>query len=160
MHFHSTPKYVNLVEDFKPLPKYGHYSEIHPEFAKVEDDIRKGFAAPWAAAESWPQLRELAGYADAMIPPGGPDRERDIVTELLKFPARDGHMLELKVYRSPKVQKDATLVYRMHGGGESVIKNCSKCPLTEDRHGGWDPRDGWRRKRIRRSKSQRCLCEH
>lgn len=110
------PQYFDLDPDFKPLPKYGHLSEKTPEFLVAEDAMRTGYDRLWSLPDM-PAFRETAGDEDASMPPGGPDRYRDVKTELLQFPARDGHLIELKVYKSPNVVPDATLVYRMHGGG-------------------------------------------
>ncbi|KAI1193020.1 alpha/beta hydrolase fold-domain-containing protein [Nemania serpens] len=113
------PQYFDLDPDFKPLPKYGHLSEKTPEFLVAEDAMRTGYDRLWSLPDM-PAFRETAGDEDASMPPGGPDRYRDVKTELLQFPARDGHLIELKVYKSPNVVPDATLVYRMHGGGFCV----------------------------------------
>ncbi|KAI0470231.1 alpha/beta-hydrolase [Xylaria cf. heliscus] len=83
------PEYTDLEAEFKPLPKYGHYSEATPEWEAVTPAIRASI--------------------DQM--------HKEVNTELTHFPARDGHMVELKIYRSPHVTLDATCVYRMHGGG-------------------------------------------
>lgn len=113
---HEGPlKYYDLESPFTPLPKYGHLSEKTPELVAVEDAISAAYAQFYSLPDI-PTFREAAGAPEAVMPPGGPDR-RDVVTELLRFPARDGHMVELKVYKSPDVIPDATLVYRMHGGG-------------------------------------------
>ena len=61
-------------------------------------------------------MRAVAGDLDAVMPANGPDRYKDIVTELIKIPTRDGAKIELKVYRSTKVNHEAVLMYRMHGG--------------------------------------------
>lgn len=62
-------------------------------------------------------MRAAAGDPDAVMPPGGPDRYKDVVTELIDIPTRDGTVVELKVYKSPNVNENAVLMYRMHGGG-------------------------------------------
>ncbi|KAI8632637.1 alpha/beta-hydrolase [Xylariaceae sp. FL1651] len=116
VHLKDKPEYVDIDADFKPLPKYGYLSEKTPEFAAVEPAIRAAYDQLWTCPD-WPAVRQLAGDADAPMPPGGPDRYREVTTELLQFPARDGEMIELKIYKSPDVVQDATLVYRMHGGG-------------------------------------------
>ena len=121
MYLKQKPEYVDLDAPFLPLQKYGHLSKLHPEFSKIESAIANGFGALWNTG-SWTAFRELAGNADAAIPSGGPERGRDVLTQLIQFPARDGYMVELKVYRSPKAQENATLMLRMHGGGE--IKTC------------------------------------
>jgi hypothetical protein len=93
------PTYVHPDPDFEPLPKYGHLSRPSPEFAAAESAIEAGYSHFWAAPD-WPAFRKTAGDADAALPPNGPDRYRDVTTELLQFPARDGEMIELKVYKS------------------------------------------------------------
>jgi hypothetical protein len=112
----SMPTYVHPDPDFKPLSKYGHLSQPTPEFAAAKSTIDASYSPLWASPD-WVTFREAAGDADAAMPSNGPDRYRDVITELLKFPARDGEMIELKVYKSPDVLQDATLMYRMHGGG-------------------------------------------
>ncbi|KAF4964817.1 hypothetical protein FZEAL_10836 [Fusarium zealandicum] len=119
MQYKLRPEYVDLDVDFKPLPKHGHLSQKHPAFLASEAAINAAFQSLYDAPDH-PALRKLAGTADAAIPPGGPDRDRDIITQLLCFPARDGSMIELKVYKSPRVVQDATLMYRIHGGGWTV----------------------------------------
>ncbi|KAI1434120.1 alpha/beta hydrolase fold-domain-containing protein [Xylaria sp. CBS 124048] len=112
-------EYVDADPHFKPLPKYGHLSEKTPEFAAVEAALGAAYDTFWNLPDL-PTFRRKAGSADAVMPPGGPDRYRDVKTELLHFPARDGHLVELKVYKSPNVLPNATLMYRMHGGGFCV----------------------------------------
>lgn len=112
----SSSSYVHADPGFEPLSKYGHLSQSTPDFAAAESAIDAVFSPMWACSD-WPTFRETAGDADAVIPPNGPDRYRNVTTELIKFPARDGVMVELKIYKSPNVLRDATLMYHMHGGG-------------------------------------------
>ena len=114
------PQYVEVSPDFRPMPKYGHLSEKDPEWEKVENAYAAA-VAPFQSAPTLTAFREMAGDPDAVMPADGPDRYRDLKTELLHFPARDGHMLELKVYKSTQVEPNATLMYRMHGGGMSTF---------------------------------------
>jgi hypothetical protein len=114
-------EYVDTKGDFKGLPKHGHLSQKIPEYAAAESAIDAAFSPLWNCPD-FPTFRQIAGDADAAMPPGGPDRGRDVVSELLQFPARDGTMIELKVYKSPKVTQDATLMYRMHGGGKDATR--------------------------------------
>lgn len=109
--------YSDMTSDFKPLPKYGHLSKKTPEYEDAELAISERFGKVYNNP-TWAACREAGGDADAAMPPGGPDRYRDIVTDLIEFPARDGHMIELKIYKSPNVVQDATLMYRTHGGGK------------------------------------------
>lgn len=111
-------KYVDLDPDFKPLQKYGHLSEKKPEYTSIEAAIDAAYT-PFAELP-FPEVRAKTGDPDAVMPPGGPDRYQDVETKLLNIPARDGHMLELKVYKSPQVEPNATLMYRMHGGGMTL----------------------------------------
>ncbi|KAI2639291.1 alpha/beta-hydrolase [Xylaria nigripes] len=111
--------YVDFDPDFKPLPKYGHLSKKKPEFLAAEDAIGAAYDKFWALPDI-PSFRRAAGNADAVMPPGGPDRYRDVRAELLYFTARDSHVVELKVYKSPNVLPNATLMYRMHGSGFCV----------------------------------------
>ncbi|KAI0487687.1 alpha/beta hydrolase fold-domain-containing protein [Xylaria cf. heliscus] len=113
------PQYYDIDPDFKPLPKYGHLSEKTAEFLEAEPFIAAGYDLYWNQPDI-PSFREAAGDPDAVMPPGAPGRYSEVKTELLHFPARDGHLVELKVYKSPNVSPEATLVYRMHGGGFCV----------------------------------------
>ncbi|KAF9874631.1 hypothetical protein CkaCkLH20_07768 [Colletotrichum karsti] len=115
----SEVEYVDLDADSQPLPKYGHLSKEHPDYTAAKAEITAMYA-PLRAQPTFAAVREIAGDADASIPPGGPDRYREVVTELLYFKARDGQEIELKIYRSPSVRPNAVLMYRMHGGGWCV----------------------------------------
>ncbi|GAP92518.1 putative AB hydrolase superfamily protein [Rosellinia necatrix] len=112
-------QYFRPDPDFEPLPKYGHLSEKTPELVAVEDAIRDAYR-PFYALPDIPAFRRAAGDPEAAMPAGGPDRHREVRTELARFPARDGHPVELKIYKSPDVAPDATLMYRMHGGAFCV----------------------------------------
>lgn len=118
----SKPDYVDLDADFKPLPKHGHLTQPHEEYAAVQPMIDVMYDQIWALPD-FDAFRQVGRGADAAVPPGGPDRARDVVTEFWRFPARDGHAVELKVYKSPGVQRGATLMLRMHGGGELSIRS-------------------------------------
>ncbi|KAH6688429.1 Alpha/Beta hydrolase protein [Plectosphaerella plurivora] len=131
------PEYVDLGADFTPLPKHGHLSEKHPSFAAIEAPIGAAFSSLWALPD-FIAFREAAGDPDAAMPAGGPDRYKDVVTELINFNARDGHQLELKVYKSPKVEPNATLMYRMHGGGWCVGSH--EVDGVENVHAATNPR--------------------
>ncbi|KAF3800814.1 Gibberellin receptor GID1A [Colletotrichum gloeosporioides] len=113
------PEYVDLDAEFHPLPKYGHLSAKHPVYAASEAAISAMYAQIQAQPD-FASVRRVAGDADAPMPRGGPDRYRDVTTQLLYFKARDGEEIELKVYKSPNVRPNAVLMYRMHGGGWCV----------------------------------------
>lgn len=116
-------KYLDKVAGFQPLPQHGHLSHpLDPEWEMISTAVDEAFDQLWKSP-SWEAFRTASGSPDAAIPPGGPDRYRDIQTETLRFSARDGCMIELKVYRPAQVQSDATLMLRMHGGGEKCRQN-------------------------------------
>ncbi|KAJ4018336.1 hypothetical protein NW752_005451 [Fusarium irregulare] len=107
--------YFDLSSPFTPLPKYGHLSQKSPEYSAAEPFLREALSE-LNAQPDFPSMRAVAGDPDAVMPANGPNRYKDIVTELIQIPARDGAMIELKVYRSTKVNRNAVLMYRMHGG--------------------------------------------
>ncbi|KAI0483197.1 Alpha/Beta hydrolase protein [Xylariaceae sp. FL0804] len=126
--------YVDVAPGSAPLPRYGHLSRKTPAYAAAEPVVRAVYQQ-FHALPSLAAFRDAAGDPDAALPPGGPDRHRDVATRTLTFPARDGAPLELKVYCRPSSgpgsgsgeQPDvaaaaaaAPLVYRMHGGGWSL----------------------------------------
>lgn len=113
----SRPDYVGFDANFQPLPKFGHLSRKHPAYEAAEEAISTGYSQLYCLPD-FESFRDAAGDADATIPPGGPDRYRDVTTQLMYFETRDGHKAELKIYKSPNVEPNAVLMYRMHGGGE------------------------------------------
>lgn len=115
----SKPDYVDFNVDFKSLPKFGHLSQKHPDYEAAEETIRASYSQLHCLPD-FENFRKAAGDTDATIPPGGPDRYRDVTTQLMHFMTRDGHKAELKIYKSPNVEPNAILMYRMHGGGESI----------------------------------------
>ncbi|KAF5608489.1 AB hydrolase superfamily [Fusarium subglutinans] len=112
----TTYDYFDLNAPFTPLPRYGHLSKNSPEYKQVEPSIRKTYEVLFSLPD-FPSVRAVAGDADAVMPPGGPDRYKSVVTELIDIPTRDGIMIELKLYKSPDAKNNAVLMYRMHGGG-------------------------------------------
>ncbi|KAG6354232.1 hypothetical protein INS49_004836 [Diaporthe citri] len=118
---YTKPKsdYVDLDTNFQPLPKYGRLSQKHPAYESAEEAIAAGFSQLYSLPD-FVSFRGAAGDADATIPPGGPDRYRDVTTQLMYFTTRDGHKAELKIYKSPNVEPNAVLMYRMHGGAWCV----------------------------------------
>ncbi|KAL6921068.1 hypothetical protein FSHL1_005040 [Fusarium sambucinum] len=108
--------HVDLSAPFTPLPKYGHLSKKTFEYERAEPEIRKARSAVNCLPD-FATVRVVAGDPDAVMPPGGPDRYKDVTTELIDISTRDGTNIELKVYKSQKVNRNAVLMYRMHGGG-------------------------------------------
>lgn len=150
--------YVTINTSFTPLPKYGHLSQKTADYVAAEPSLHAA-TEKLMRLPNWPAFREMAGDSDAVIPPNGPDRARDIVTELLYFKARDGYEIELKVYRSPNVVPDATLMYRMHGGGMNTSLLVLVFRYTDNdknRLVRGTTRGGWCRARLRGCESQPC----
>ncbi|KXJ90230.1 alpha/beta hydrolase fold-domain-containing protein [Microdochium bolleyi] len=117
----ARPSYIPVDPSFRPLPRYGHYSApMDPAWAAAKPafDAQREYQLQNPEVD-FAALRGLMGDPDAAIPPGGPDRATQVVTQILQFPARDGAMVEVKVYKSPNVVQggQAVLMYRMHGGG-------------------------------------------
>ncbi|KAK2614532.1 hypothetical protein N8I77_001344 [Diaporthe amygdali] len=115
----SQSDYVDFDANFQPLPKLGHFSRKHPAYEAAEEAIGAAFSQLYCLPD-FESFRNAAGDIDAIIPPGGPDRYRDVTTQLMHFATRDGHIAELKVYKSPNVEPNAVLMYRMHGGAWCV----------------------------------------
>lgn len=111
----EVPDYVKIDPNFKPKPKNGHYSEIDPTFATMKPAVDAGMAALWNFTE-WKPFRE-AWLNPGPMPEGCPT---DTVTELKKVPVRDGAEVEIKIYKSPRVKKDAVLIVKTHGGGWAI----------------------------------------
>ncbi|KAI8303222.1 AB hydrolase superfamily protein [Colletotrichum sp. SAR11_59] len=116
----TKPEYVDLDTEFHPLPKHGHLSAKHPVYTASEAAVGTMYEEA-RKQENFASLRSVFVDADAPMPRGGPDRYRDVITELLYFKARDGKEIELKVYKSPNVEPNAALMYRMHGGGHQRV---------------------------------------
>ncbi|KAJ3947599.1 hypothetical protein N0V92_013197 [Colletotrichum tropicale] len=116
----TKPEYVDLDAEFHPLPKHGHLSAKHLVYTASEAAIGAMYEQA-RKQENFASLRRVFVDADAPMPRGGPDRYRDVTTELLYFKARDGEEIELKVYKSPSVEPNAALMYRMHGGGKTFF---------------------------------------
>lgn len=100
-------------------PKNGHHSEPHPQYGAVFLPMKEQAAPLWANG-SLEMLKKVFREAPPAIPEGCPEPDRDIKIEYTKAPARDGTLLELKVYKSVNVQSNAALVFRTHGGGWTI----------------------------------------
>lgn len=128
----STTNTTNPEDEDVALYNYAYLSQPTPQFADLRDAIEKYYTDFHARSDgTMPSIRALAGDDDAAMPPGGPDRSRQVTSELLQFPARDGHSVELKVYRSAESRREnATLMYKMHGGGTCNVHDYR--PLQRD----------------------------
>lgn len=82
----SQSDYVDFDADFQPLPKLGHLSRKHPAYEAAEEAIGAGFSQLYCLPD-FESFRNAAGDVDATIPPGGPDRYRDVTSTYKAFPA-------------------------------------------------------------------------
>ncbi|KAK8050712.1 Alpha/Beta hydrolase protein [Apiospora phragmitis] len=128
----SKPDYVDLDAYFKPLPMHGHLTQHRAEYAAVQPVIDAMYDHVWALPD-FDVFRQVGRGVDAVMPPGGPDRARDVVIEFLYFSARDGHRIELKVYKSPRVQKGAALMLK---NAEKLGVNPEKIIVAGNSAGG------------------------
>lgn len=110
------PEHVSLDPDFKPLPKYGHLSELDPMFANVKSMTDSMIEQVWTPELSLEEFRKM-WLADSLPPPGCPKEGEDVITETRKIPVRDGAEIEIKVYRAKDKKPDSALIMRYHGGG-------------------------------------------
>lgn len=117
------PDYVTFDPDFKPLPKYGHYSEMDPIFAQAKPMMDKFMDDQWDPQNSLEAFRNF--WLKPSNPPEGcPQAGEDVVTETRQIPMRDEAEVEIKIYRAKaKTNGDSSssspsaLVLRFHGGG-------------------------------------------
>lgn len=121
------PDYIIIDPAFKPLPKYGHYSELDPGFAALKPVADAAIEAMWAPELSLEEFRKL--WLNEPPPPADcPKEGEDVATEIRKIPTRDGAEIEIKVYRAKDKTNGSTtpaLVLRFHGGGWVVGGHCT-----------------------------------
>ncbi|KAH8699481.1 alpha/beta hydrolase fold-domain-containing protein [Ilyonectria robusta] len=119
------PEYVALDPNFKPLPKYGHLSELDPEFAKLKEATDQMVNQIWEPSLSLEAFRKM-WLNDSAPPEGCPTEGVDVMTETQQIPMRDGGKVEIKVYKSKDKKPDSALVMRFHGGGWVVGGHCTE----------------------------------
>ncbi|ROT35094.1 hypothetical protein SODALDRAFT_346625 [Sodiomyces alkalinus F11] len=119
-YLRSKLEYVSVPSNFKPGPKHGHYSDMDAEYAKVGPPLAKMMLEGWTKDMPMEQFKAMFLNEDPPVPEDCPQPGKDISLERLKVPMRDGAERELKIYKNFKAQKNAALVYKMHGGGWTV----------------------------------------
>jgi acetyl esterase/lipase len=116
---HSACKMVELKpsaqDTVQPKPKYGHLTDIDPEFAPLKAPTDEAFAQLW----SLPMAEFKMGWLTTppALPENCPVPGKDIEISDIQVPVRDGTKLGVRIYKSVKPQKDAVLVLKAHGGG-------------------------------------------
>ena len=112
------PEYITIDPNAKPGPKNGHYSELDPVFASFKDATDAAIAQVWQCPD-WTTFRQ-AWRLPGPLPEGCPQEGKDAISTYEYVTVRDGAKVEIKIMKSPNVQKDATLILRTHGGGWAV----------------------------------------
>ncbi|KAI1842263.1 hypothetical protein JX265_006890 [Neoarthrinium moseri] len=112
--------YTVLDPNFKPGPKNGHLSGKDPNYAAVEQVTEDALRPMWGGDVPMDKFKEAWATAPPAIPDNCPVAGKDVLLSKTKVPVRDGTTIEIKIYKSPKVQPNAALVFRMHGGGWTV----------------------------------------
>jgi len=94
------------------MAKYTQYSEVDPEFAPTQQAVRDMVDQLFSLPID--QIRA------AMLQPSPlpEDIPKDIETQDIEVPVRDGTKVGIRVYRSKEVGPDALLYFVMHGGGK------------------------------------------
>jgi hypothetical protein len=99
----------------KPKPKYGHLSQVHPDWATLKDAADKNFEQLWKLPfEDF--KKEWDTFPPALVE-DSPVVDKDITIEHVKVPARDGTQIEIRIYKHIKPVQNALLNLNCHGGG-------------------------------------------
>lgn len=120
-------EYVPVDPNFRPLPKYGHFSELDPEYAKLRPVMNTMMEGLWQPETSLENFRK-AWLNDSPAPEGCPIEGKDVLTETRMIPTRDGAEIEIKLYMAKNKSHGSAMVIRYHGGGWVVGGHCTEHP--------------------------------
>jgi predicted acyl esterase len=109
-------EYVPADPKFEPLPKFGHFSELDPEYAKLRPVMNTMMEGLWQPETSLEDFRK-AWLNDSPAPEGCPIEDRDVRTETRMIPTRDGAEIEIKLYMAKNKSPGSAMVIRYHSGG-------------------------------------------
>lgn len=98
--------------DYTGTPRYGHLSNPDPDFAPEQQQIKDTMSATWALPLS--EIRTIFKDTPPSLPKETP-QDLNITHEMI--PVRDGAKIELRIYKSKTVPKNALLYFNSHGGG-------------------------------------------
>lgn len=112
----DTLEYTPIDPNFKPLPKYGHLSELDPLFVQFQPTIDESIEKIWTPSFTLDEFRAL-WKGETPGPPGCPTEGEDVVTETRTITVRDGAQIEVKVYSAKDKKPGSALMMRYHGGG-------------------------------------------
>ena len=123
----------------QPKPKYGHLSEIDPEFAPLREETDKNFAVLWSLPID--EFKAAWLSAPVLLPEDAPQPGKDYLVSDQQVPVRDGTNVGVRFYKPIKPVNDAVLVLKAHGGGEtrSVVPPNHRPLTTKHRLGRWRP---------------------
>lgn len=116
-------EYTDTSKPFTPGPKNGHLSEKDPQWAELEGPVEQGMAALWAPEVTIDKFKEGWASSPLSLPDGCPEPGKDVLITQDHVTVRDGTSIEIQIYKSPNVQKNAALVFRTHSGGWTVCKH-------------------------------------
>jgi acetyl esterase/lipase len=120
----SKPDYTPEDPNFKP-GKNSHLSVLDPDFASLKSTIDPLIEDVWKPSLSLEEFRKL-WLNDQTPPPGCPVEGEDVVSETRMIPMRDGHKIEIKIYRKKDDDRTKALMMRYHGGGWVVGGHCTE----------------------------------
>lgn len=120
-------EYVPADPDFKPLPKFGHFSELDLEYAKLRLVMNTMMEDLWQPETSLEDFRK-AWLNDTPSPENCPIEGKDVLTETRMIPTRDGAEIEIKLYTAKNKRPGSAIVIRYHGGGWVVGGHCTEHP--------------------------------
>ncbi|KIW84618.1 hypothetical protein Z517_00006 [Fonsecaea pedrosoi CBS 271.37] len=98
-----------------PGPKYGHLSEVDPNFALLKDEVDKNFANLWALPLE--EFKAAWLSAPVPLPDNAPEPGKDYQVLNKEAVVRDGARIGLKIYKPQNSNNDTVLVLKSHGGG-------------------------------------------
>ncbi|EXJ84559.1 hypothetical protein A1O3_05228 [Capronia epimyces CBS 606.96] len=98
-----------------PKPKYGHLSEIDPDFAPLKEEADKNFAALWSLPLD--EFKAAWLTAPVALPNNAPQPGQEYSVVDQEAPVRDGSRIGLRVYKPLDPPTNAVLVLKAHGGG-------------------------------------------
>ena len=101
----------------QPKPKYGYLSEIDPEFALLREETDKNLAALWALPID--EFKVALANAPVPLPEDAPQPGKDYEVLEQQVPVRDGTKVGVRFYKPIKPVRNAVLVLKAHGGGET-----------------------------------------
>ena len=105
----------NNTEVVQPRPKYGHLSEIHPDFAPLKEAADREFALLWELPLE--DFKKDWISSPPVLFDDSPIVGRDITIEHMKVLVRDGTQIEIRIYKPINPTPNSLLDFNCHGGG-------------------------------------------